>query len=839
MTRSRDDRFRAIVEQALDALLVFDDEGRCLEANPAAAALLGLDASEIAGQRLDRFIALPSAEDPTQAAVVWAGLLAPGHQFRECVVLRADGERRIASCRLTLHFVAGFNLCQMRDDSDLRQVEENYRTLVEITNTGYAILDPEGRLLDANAEYVRLTGHPALAAITGRSSLDWTAPADHERCAARLAACVAGVPLRNLEIDYCDSEGVIRPVELNACAIETPGGVRVLALFRDISERRQAQEAIRAAHEALEDRVRERTAELARANSENHSRALRQEIVANFGHHALKGASADTLMREAVETIARTLGVEVCEVLELKRPTAGDLSRPADLVLRAGFGWPVDWFDRRVSHAGANTLEGAILRGREAVVFEDLAAERRFEPAARLLELGAVSGLCTVVDGEAQPFGVMSVYSRKPRAFTSDDLYFVQSIANVLAEALERQQAEDTIRAAQREAMQANNAKNEFLSRMSHELRTPLNAILGFGQLLEIDELGASQRESVDQIIRAGGHLLDMVNEVMDIARIEAGNLALSTEAVSLRQLARETADLIRPLTGEHLISITLLPELEENAHYVLADRQRLRQVVLNLLSNAVKFNREGGRITVGLGPSSRAGFLRLEVMDTGIGISAEKVNRLFTPFDRLGAENTEVEGDGIGLALSKRLMGAQGGELGYDEQAEGSRFWIELPGAEAPVLEELRLNVIPTLLEETAAETSASATSEGHPRTVLHIEDNESNRLLVEMLFVQRPFLHLLSAARGQEGLKLALDRRPDLILLDMHLPDTSGEEVLHSLRADDRTRGTPVVVISADASGPRIRHLREAGADDYLTKPFNVGQFFRMLDEHLVQTE
>ncbi len=832
-----DDRYRAIVELALDALIVFDDDGCCVEANAAAAALIGAPADEIVGRRLDRFISLPAAENEAEAFVLWAGLLAPGHQFRHCVALRADGARRMASCRLNLHFVPGFNLCQMRDDSDLKQVEDSYRTLVEITHTGYAILDPDGRLVDANAEYVRLSGHTALAQVAGRCCLEWTALADRARCAARLAACGAGESVRDLEIDYRHASGRLQPVELNASAIDTPDGVRVLALCRDISDRRQVQQVLRAAHDALEDRVRERTAELAQANSENHSRALRQEIVANFGHHALMGASADTLMREAVETIARTLGVELCEVLELKRPAPGDPSGPDDLVMRAGFGWPSDRFDQRVSNSEANTLEGAVLRGHDALVFEDLAAETRFEPPARLLALGAVSGLCTVVNGEAQPFGVLSVHSCKRRPFNSDDLYFVQSIANVLAEALERQQAEDTVRKAQREAMQANNAKNEFLSRMSHELRTPLNAILGFSQLLEIEELGASQRESVDQIIRAGGHLLDMVNEVMDIARIEAGNLALSTEAISLRQLVRETSDLIRPLTGEHLISITLLPELAESAHCVLADRQRLRQVVLNLLSNAVKFNREGGRITVGLGTSSRAGFLRLEVADTGIGISAEKASRLFTPFDRLGAENTAVEGDGIGLALSKRLMAAQGGELGYDQQADGSRFWIELPCAEAPALEKLPLDVIHTLFDETAPELPDPATPPGNPRTVLHIEDNESNRLLVEMLFVQRPFLNLVSAARGQEGLKLALDRRPDLILLDMHLPDTSGEEVLHSLRADDRTRGTPVVVISADASGPRIRHLREAGADDYLTKPFNVGQFFRMLDEHLVE--
>lgn len=238
-----DGRFRAIVELALDALLVFDDEGCCVEANAAAAALFATPAPEIVGQPLDRLIALPSPEDREVTAAVWAGLLAPGHQFRECVALRPAGERRLASCRLTLQFVPGFHLCQLRDDSDRKQVEHSYRTLVEITNTGYAIMDPAGRIVDANAEYVRLSGHTSLEQVAGRSSLDWTAPADRERYSTRLAACAAGAPLRNLEIDHCLAGGVIQPVEINASTIDTSEGLRVLALCRDISERRQAQEA--------------------------------------------------------------------------------------------------------------------------------------------------------------------------------------------------------------------------------------------------------------------------------------------------------------------------------------------------------------------------------------------------------------------------------------------------------------------------------------------------------------------------------------------------------------------------------------------------------------------
>ena len=377
-------------------------------------------------------------------------------------------------------------------------------------------------------------------------------------------------------------------------------------------------------------------------------------------------------------------------------------------------------------------------------------------------------------------------------------------------------------------------------------MRTPLNAILGFGQLLELDELGVGQQESVGQIVRAGRHLLALVNEVLDISRIEAGHLLLAPEPIAVSELLRETIDLIRPLSDARRIAVTLQPEVAEGGHHVLVDRQRLRQVLLNLLSNAVKYNREGGRVEVGGGLSKKGERFRMEVRDTGLGIPQAKLSRLFTPFERLGAENTDVEGNGMGLALSKRLVDSQRGFIGADSvENVGSTFWVEMPVASAladdqvlpmDVLEELL--AAPRLAEEPVPATKQAAEPiSAAKQVVLHIEDNESNRRLIEMLLAQRPSVRLISASRGGEGLELARQHHPALILLDMHLPDTTGEDVLSHLRAEDDTRETPVVVVSADATAARSHKLRAAGANDYLTKPFNVVQFLKILDDYLFQ--
>ena len=432
-----------------------------------------------------------------------------------------------------------------------------------------------------------------------------------------------------------------------------------------------------------------------------------------------------------------------------------------------------------------------------------------------------------------------------PRAFLTTKSPFRDAAGNfvgvigIARDITPQRQAAEALRQAKEEAEKANEAKSEFLSRMSHELRTPLNAILGFGQLLELGSLTTHQGESVEHILRAGRHLLNLIDEVLAISKIEAGRMRLSLEPVSLIEVARECLSLVGRLAQDRRVVCEdpLLDDCKGCEVYVQADRQRLRQVLLNLLSNAVKYNREGGRVRLQCGDipapagddgsGAAPGRVRIEVSDTGAGLSPEEIGLLFTPFERLRAERSATEGTGLGLALSKSLVEAMNGLIGVESvPGEGSVFWVELPLAEPPAKRPAR---------ESLQLPGSISLVEGSAGTILYIEDNLSNLRLIESLLGREKNLTLLSAEQGTLGIEIARARTPDLILLDLHLPDIPGWEVLAQLRADAATCDIPVVVISADATPHRIERLRAAGAQDYLTKPINVRELLRVLRERL----
>lgn len=381
----------------------------------------------------------------------------------------------------------------------------------------------------------------------------------------------------------------------------------------------------------------------------------------------------------------------------------------------------------------------------------------------------------------------------------------------------ERQRAEEALREAKKTADRANRAKSEFLSRMSHELRTPLNAILGFSQLIERQNPTEIQRERLTHITNAGRHLLSLINEVLDISRIEAGRMHLSLEPVCLAEVLAETLDLIRPLAAEREIEINAPDKIDKN-WFVAADRQRFKQVLLNLLSNAVKYTPVQGRVAISADLLSEEK-MRVVVSDNGPGVSPENLSRLFTPFDRLDAEQTGVQGTGLGLAVSRRLMEAMRGRIGVESDlGRGSTFWLELPRTSLPLL----------VRQKNGSEPARpSILPPADHCLVLYIEDNLSNLRLIEQIVADQPNIELITAAEGLTGVDIAGRRLPDLILLDLHLPDIAGWEVIAQLQANEETRGIPVVVISADATRQQIERLLAAGARDYLTKPLDVDQF------------
>jgi PAS domain S-box-containing protein len=386
----------------------------------------------------------------------------------------------------------------------------------------------------------------------------------------------------------------------------------------------------------------------------------------------------------------------------------------------------------------------------------------------------------------------------------------------------DRRRAEQAQRDAQEAAEAANKSKSQFLSRMSHELRTPLNAVIGFGQILQIDELSDGQREAVDHILNGGRHLLDLINEVLDISRVEAGELGLSSEAVLAAELVHDAVDLIRPLADQRGIHLVVDGSAGCDC-FVFADRQRVKQVLLNLLSNAVKYNRPRGSIVVSCEQFADTR-VRINVTDTGMGIPAENLGLLFTPFERLGAEHTAEEGTGIGLALSRRLTEVMGGTLeATSTLGQGSTFTVELPRVEGPVQRYERLG----------GRTQPAVEPAAPRRVVLHIEDNPSNLTLVERVLAQRADIDVVAAMYGRLGLELARQHHPAIVLLDLHLPDLGGEQVLQRLRDDPATASIPVVIVSADASPGHVQRLISAGATAYLTKPIDVRELLRLVDE------
>ncbi|WP_187177486.1 PAS domain S-box protein [Algoriphagus sp. AK58] len=377
------------------------------------------------------------------------------------------------------------------------------------------------------------------------------------------------------------------------------------------------------------------------------------------------------------------------------------------------------------------------------------------------------------------------------------------------------------------EADSANQAKSEFLSRMSHELRTPMNSILGFAQLLELTELKASQKKNLEYIIKSGNHLLQLINEVLDIARIESGKVSISLESIDLLHLINEVVESVTPFALKKSITITST-SLTDSKTFVWADVQRLKQILINLLNNAIKYNKEDGSVSIyleHLSDQNGKECIRINVEDNGIGISEDDLPKLFKPFERVGDANHFVEGTGLGLSVVEKLTKLIKGKVGVESQiGKGSRFWIELPAAPQDS------GKLESHTHEQSSIIQLDAQTQG---ALLLIEDNISNiELIKELLASLKPEIQLIYTMYGSEALELAKKHKPSLILLDLNLPDISGGKVLEILKSDEETRFLPVSVVSADATAKQIEGMTEKGAEHYITKPINISQIIKLFD-------
>jgi signal transduction histidine kinase/ActR/RegA family two-component response regulator len=386
-----------------------------------------------------------------------------------------------------------------------------------------------------------------------------------------------------------------------------------------------------------------------------------------------------------------------------------------------------------------------------------------------------------------------------------------------------RKQVELELHAAMAVAKKANLAKSDFLSSMSHELRTPLSAILGFAQLMDSGSPlpTPSQKRSIDQILQAGWYLLELINEILDLALIESGKLSLSLEPVSLTEVMYECKAMTEPQAQKRNITV-VFPQFDM-PYFVSADRTRIKQVLINLLSNAIKYNKDGGAVTVACSVTSK-NRLRIRIEDTGRGLSPENIAQLFQPFNRLGQESSTEEGTGIGLVMTKHLVELMGGEIGVNSALGiGSSFWIDIDLNDKP---QNSINAVDSRVVHSKPKLTTQS------QTLLYVEDNPANLMLVEDLIARRPDMLLLTAKDGREGIEIARTFKPDVILMDINLPVVSGIRALEILREDPGTAHIPVIALSANAMKRDISKGLQAGFFRYLTKPLQIDEFMDAID-------
>ena len=499
----------------------------------------------------------------------------------------------------------------------------------------------------------------------------------------------------------------------------------------------------------------------------------------------------------------RMLGYTAAEVMN--KITPADISDPQELIARA--------------KALSVELATPITPGFEALVFK---ASREIEDIYELTYIRkdgsrfpAVVSVTALRDAQDVIIGYLLIGTDN----TARQL--VEAERALLDQALQDKNAE--LENAKFVAEKANLAKSEFLSSMSHELRTPLSAILGFAQLMESGSppLTAPQKRSIDQILQGGWYLLQLINEILDLALIESGKLSLSLEPISLAEVMQECKDMIEQQALKRGISVTF-PQFDVPC-FVKADRTRVKQVFINLLSNAIKYNRANGTVVVQY-VTSVPGRIRVCVKDSGEGMSADQLAQLFQPFNRLGQEASAEEGTGIGLVMTKRLIEMMGGIIGAESTVgTGSVFWIEL---------ELTSERSAVGGGSPFAPTDPLVHAGAESRTLLYVEDNPANLMLVEDLIARRPDIRLLTALDGRTGIEIARARRPDLILMDINLPGISGIRALKILSEDPITAHIPVIALSANAIPRDIEKGLEAGFFRYLTKPIKVNEFMETLN-------
>lgn len=677
--------------------------------------------------------------------------------------------------------------------AELEKSEALYRSVIHASPDSIYITDLEGNLEYLSPQTVKMFGYSP-EEVLNQPMIIFIHPDDQQKVIDDIGLMFSGIFTGAAEYKVFKSNGEILYVESNAEFIRDADDKpkKIIIISRDISERKVAEEKIRQGEKRFRQIVEQ-------------SQTVIWEVDANGLYTYISPVAMDAWGYLPDELIGKK------HFYDLHPEENREKFKMAALNI----------FEEKQSF---RELENPILHQNGKIIWVLTNGEPILDEQNNLMGYrGSDNDITTLKENEKAIKELNVSLEAKVEERTSQ---LIASNHNLSNEIEERKQVEIELQRAKIEAEQANLSKSEFLSRMSHELRTPMNSILGFAQLMEMTELNPGQKKSVTHILKSGRHLLNLINEVLDISRIEAGRLSLNFEAVQLARFVNETIDSIRPQTLEKQLTLKLKPSAT-NRLFILADKQRLQQVLINLLANAIKYNKHEGSIVVETQEiaenNGSTAKIRISVSDTGIGIQPDGISKLFRPFERIGAEQSAVEGTGLGLTVVKKLVEAMNGGIGVESIPErGSTFWIDLPQAESQleVLEPLAYYEITNL--------------ENKKGTILYIEDNQPNIDLIEqILHCHRSNIRLITTITGKETVKLATEVKPDLIILDLNLPDMHGSEVIKNLKDELTTQHIPVVVVSADAMPLQGEKLKKLGAVDYMTKPINVHVFLNTIDQ------
>ncbi len=801
-----DERYRNLFEAVAEGILLVEAQSGWVEEISASLSDILGDELPLLNRRIWQIAALqPLFPSESKWVLVRKTLHETGHiSVPEIALTALDGRQIWIEFRAHLYQSAGRALVRvhLRDitknklDRDALHAQQRHRAmLLQLSLNGIVIMNQHGVITEWNPAAEKMFGHTR-AQVVGQDLAEIIVPPQlrpmHRAGFARhLQTGQSHILGQRVEVTAMRADGSEFPMELTVARYDDEqDGPIFVASLRDITERINAQNAMQRAKDELETRVIERTAELSETN------AQLQLKIADLQRAEERLAASAQRLRGVLESISDAFVAldEFWRFTYINDQALRLMNKSCD-----------DLLGRDVE-AGFPGIRDIIFEedGQQiAQQGEPIKRETYYAPWKIWLEI---------------------------HAYPSEEglsIYFQDISA--------RRAAQFALEEAKREADAANAAKSEFLGRMSHELRTPLNAILGFGQILDKQNLTAPQGESVGYILRSGAHLLDLINEVLDITRVETGQSEISLEAIALEQAVADACAIVRPLAQARAIHIRL-PALDKALDvaaldYVRADRQRLAQILINLLSNAIKYNFDNGEIEVSW-RAEKGGRVAVSVRDNGPGIAPETLPRLFVPFERGAAANSKIEGTGLGLALTRGLVEAMGGAIAVESApGRGCTVSFDLLRAPAPApvsAPQVAAIVAPAPIQRKIAEAPCTY-------RVLCIEDNLSNLRLIELLLAARPEITLISAQLGAQGLELARQHEPDLILLDLNLPDTHGSQVLQQLQSVALTRDIPVVVVSADATPTQIETLLDAGACDYLTKPLDMRRLLQVLDRIL----